>query len=98
MHVQVVVGNSIAIVMKPLTPKNKVQSLGQTQVDLLENDPDWVYSKKFGYSALAAADKYPEGVPDRLICGMLHLTQEELDCLWEEIVSELRSSMGVNDE
>lgn len=71
-------------------------SAQQEVKDLLENDPDWILSRRHGFSLAKIAEKYPDGVPDSVICDVLALTQEELEEHYQEIISELRKTLKVN--
>ncbi len=63
--------------------------------NLLENDDDWIFSRRYGFSASKLAKKYPDGVPEKILTEVLQSTQEELDQAWEEIVEELKEIMKV---
>lgn len=61
----------------------------------LEKEPDFVYLPKFEFSLKKLMERYPEGVPDKLIAAGLMLTEEEAEDLFRSAVSKLRRSMGV---
>lgn len=61
----------------------------------LENDPDFVCLKRFGYSLHAVLERYPEGCPDRIIAQALAIPEESLPELYAQVVEKLRLAMGV---
>lgn len=78
-----------------MKPSDKIATLGAQQVDYLENDPNWVYSKRHEFSLEKLKQKYPDGAPDKVICSVLQLTPEELEEVWEDIIKKLRGIMKV---
>lgn len=64
---------------------------------LLNNHDDWVFSRRYGFSASKLAKRYPEGVPLKLLCEALLMTEKELEDMYEEIVLELQVLMKVNN-
>lgn len=49
----------------------------------IENDSDFVMSKKHENSLLRLLQEYPEGVPDKLICKVLQISPEEFQKHYE---------------
>lgn len=62
---------------------------------LLETDPDFIYSKRFGYSLKKLLKRYPEGCPDRILAAALMMTEEQAEETYKQIVLKLRKLMGV---
>ena len=51
----------------------------KNQRDLrIDNDSDFIISKRFGNSLVRLLNKYPDGVPDKIICRVLQITPEEM--------------------
>lgn len=65
---------------------------------MIERDPDYVASKRFGYSLTNLLKRHPDGCPDRIIANVLMITEDELDLRYEKIVQQLRDHMGVKKE
>lgn len=61
----------------------------------LHAEPDFINLKRFDYDMKKLMDRYPEGVPDRLIALALNITEEEVETIYEDIVSRIRSRMIV---
>jgi hypothetical protein len=62
---------------------------------MIENDPDFVNLKRFDFSIEKVLDRYPDGVPMRLITQGLMMTEEEVNKTTEKILQKLRDAMGV---
>jgi hypothetical protein len=62
---------------------------------LLE-DPDFVYLPRFENSVLKLLERYPDGVPPKIIAQGLMMTEDEVVALYERVVTKLRRYMGVN--
>lgn len=78
-----------SFIQKTLTPEQMKQ--------LIENDPDFIASKRYNYSLKMLLERYPEGCPDRIVASALQLEEEEIDAIYQEIVKKLRKAMKVND-
>ena len=63
---------------------------------LLEEDPDFIYLKRFDYSLKKLLERYPDGCPDRIIANALLMTEDDIQALYEKIVIKLRNAMGVS--
>lgn len=62
----------------------------------LVHEPDYVFLKRFDFSLAKLVEKYPEGVPDRVIAQGLLLTEEDVREIYEHIVLKLRRTMRIN--
>lgn len=62
---------------------------------MVENDHDFIYLKRFQYSLTKLLERYPDGVPDRIIANGLMLTEDDVHELYERTVKKLRGLMGV---
>lgn len=60
---------------------------------LLDNDPDFVYSKRHNYSLAELERKHPEGCPDRLIAAVLLITEDDAEERLARIIEILRADM-----
>lgn len=63
----------------------------------LDQDPDFVYLKRFDYSLKKVMLRYPEGCPTRVIAQALLMTEEDVEIMHKNIVSKLQTLMGVDD-
>lgn len=61
----------------------------------IQEDPDFVFLKRFDYSLQKLLERYPEGCPERIIANALMLTEEDIDILYDKLVIKLRNSMGI---
>lgn len=59
----------------------------------LETEPDFVNLKRYGYSLERVMDRYPDGVPDRLVAQALCMSEEEVEEFYEEVVLKLREKI-----
>lgn len=62
----------------------------------IETDPDFIYSKRFGFSLETCLDRYPDGAPVRVIAQSLLMTELEVEETTERIVQKLRKTMKVS--
>lgn len=67
----------------------------ETTKQLIKSDKDFIYSKRFDNSLSKLLEKYPEGVPNKVIAQVLLITEEEVEKIVEEAVLSLRKSMVV---
>ena len=61
----------------------------------LSTDEDWIPLRRFNYSMKCLLDRYPEGVPDRIIAQVLLVDEEQVEVLYQEVVARLRTDMKV---
>jgi hypothetical protein len=64
--------------------------------NMIETDPDYIASKRYGYSLAALLERYPDGCPDRIIATVLQMTEEEVEYAYQSIVKKLRRLMKVD--
>jgi len=60
---------------------------------MLAQDPDFILSKRFGFSLAKLMTRYPDGAPDNVIAGALGMTEEQVENRYQEIVKILRKSV-----
>jgi len=63
---------------------------------MIETDPDYIASKRYGYSLNTLLERYPDGCPDRIIANVLQMSEEEVETAYQGIVRKLRSLMKVD--
>lgn len=68
--------------------------------NLIDTDPDFVNLKKFDFSLKKCLEyytpeKYPDGIPTKIIAQALALTEEEVSDLYLSVVQKLRQIMKV---
>jgi hypothetical protein len=61
----------------------------------LSTDEDFIPLKRFDYSMRCLLDRYPDGVPDRIIAQSLLIDDEQVEVLYQEVVAKLRTNMKV---
>lgn len=61
----------------------------------IESDPDFIYSRRFGFSLDKCLDRYPDGAPTKVIAQALLMTEEEVEESVERVVGLLRDFMKV---
>lgn len=61
----------------------------------IESDPDFIALKRFGFSLDKLSKRYPDGAPTHIIAAALLLSEEEIEIMYQEIVSKLRTRMKV---
>lgn len=67
--------------------------------NLVNNDPDFIASRRFGCSLKKLEARYPDGdCPDRVIADALATTEEDIKVRHERIVQFARADMGVGEE
>ncbi len=64
-------------------------------VRLVHEDPDFVNSKRFGYSLARVLERYPDGAPPHLIATLLMIPEDEISDRYDQIVNKLRIGMGI---
>ena len=62
----------------------------------IRHDPNFVYLKRFDFSMEKLLDRYPEGVPNKLIAQALLITEEDVETIYNNIIEKLRKNMNVN--
>lgn len=63
---------------------------------LLVTDPNFVYSKRFGYLIDNMINRYPDGCPVHVIANALLLTEDDVETMYRQIVQKLRALMGID--
>ncbi len=61
----------------------------------IQSDPDFVALKRFGFSLQALVEKYPDGVPEKLIAQALLMSEAEVEALYQETVEKLKDHLDV---
>jgi hypothetical protein len=61
----------------------------------LATDEDYIPLKRFDYSLKKLLERYPDGVPDRIIAQSLLVEEEQVEVLYQEIVTKLQQLMKV---
>jgi hypothetical protein len=79
----------------PIHTKTKIELEMEQTRSKLENDPDFIAIKRFGFSLDAISERYPEGCPKHIIGKALLLSDDEIDALYDKIVLSLREKMKV---
>lgn len=64
----------------------------------ISEDPDFVYLKRFDYSLEKVLDRFPDGVPNRMIAQALMMTEEEVEEQLQLTLTKIRMFLGVEVE
>lgn len=64
---------------------------------LVEQDPDFVAVKRYGYSLAALRDRYPDGAPDHIIAQALVMTEDEVGERKLAVIQKIRAALGIED-
>jgi hypothetical protein len=58
-------------------------------------EPDFIFLKRFDYSLAALVNKYPGGVPNRVVAAALMVTEDDVDDIYENIILKLRDILKI---
>lgn len=61
---------------------------------MIRTDRDFVYLKRYDYSLAKVLDRFPDGAPDRTIAQALMITTEDVERIYLDILSRLRTAMA----
>jgi hypothetical protein len=61
----------------------------------IQEDPNFVYLKRFEHSIDRLEVRYPDGCPDHVIAQALLITEDDVVSQYNAIVLKLRRLMGV---
>jgi hypothetical protein len=61
----------------------------------LHTEADFVNIKRLGYSLDRLMERYPDGVPDKIIAAALNVTEEEVEMLYASTVQLLREALKI---
>lgn len=59
----------------------------------VDTEPDFILSKKFGYSMQRLIERYPDGAPDEVIAQALGITPAEVEKEYQAIVLKIREDL-----
>lgn len=59
----------------------------------IENDEDFINIKRFDYSLKKLLERYPEGAPVSVMAQALMIPEEELEVMYQNILSKLRKAI-----
>jgi hypothetical protein len=61
----------------------------------LRTEADFVNIKRLGYSLEKLMERYPDGVPDKVIASALGITEDEVEILYASTVELLQKSLKI---
>lgn len=61
---------------------------------MLATDPDYILTKRFGFSLKRLLERYPDGAPDSVIAVALGISEAEVERRYQNIVGVLRGCVG----
>ncbi len=59
------------------------------------SDPDFIFLKRFDFSLKNLVEKHPGGVSDRVIAAALMVTEDDVQDIYESIITKLREILKV---
>lgn len=63
----------------------------------MNDDPEFVRMKRYGYSIAKLEARYPDGCPDKIIASALMIKEDEVEPRYDGVVVKMRGLMGVED-
>jgi len=63
----------------------------------VNEDPDFVHTKRYEYSLALLEERYPDGAPDNIIANALMIEEEEVEVEYDRVVEKMRDLMGVEE-
>jgi len=63
----------------------------------LHNQPDWINCKRYSNSLEKLLTRHNGIVPDTIIAGVLMITEEQIEELYNAVVAKLKKSLKVVD-
>lgn len=63
--------------------------------ELIEFEPEYVYSRRHGDSLTRLLERYPDGCPNHIAAQVLLMTEEEVEQIYDGAVAKLRDFMRV---
>ncbi len=61
----------------------------------IESAEDYVYLARFQFSMKKLLERYPDGVPNRLIAQGLLLTEDEVEAKFQAVIRKIRRALKV---
>ena len=61
----------------------------------VQEDPGFIFSKRYEYSIDQLESRYPDGCPDNIIAHALMIGEESVEAEFNKIVIKMRTIMGV---
>lgn len=61
----------------------------------VNNNPDFIALSSFEYSLDKLLNKYPDGVPMKVIARALAMTEEQVEALYKRAIDKLRVGMRI---
>lgn len=62
---------------------------------MIENDPDFIFSKKFDFSLDKMLERYPDGISNKMIARSLLLTEQDVSEILESIIQKFRNQLKI---
>lgn len=60
----------------------------------IENEVDFIDAPMYNNSMKTLLEEYPDGVPDTVMCKILHMTPEKLETIYKKAIKKLKIYMG----
>jgi hypothetical protein len=61
----------------------------------IANEENFIAIKRFNYSLERMLERYPDGVPDRIIAQALLIKEEDVEELYQKIILKLKKGMKI---
>lgn len=62
----------------------------------IDEEEDFIYSKRFDFSLKKALERYPDGMPPKMVAQALLMSEEEVEALFQKILLKIRKEMKVD--
>ena len=63
----------------------------------IQTDPNFIAIKRFDFSLEKVLERYPDGCPDRVVAQALGMGEEDVELLYNHIISKLQHLIEPND-
>lgn len=61
----------------------------------IDVEPDFIALKRYSYSLERLMERYPEGCPDHVIAQALLVTEDDVEAIYQKIVTRLQALLRV---
>ncbi len=57
---------------------------------LIDTDVDFIAIRRFDFSLKKLLERYPDGVPTRIICTALQMDETQVEDMYQELLAKLK--------
>ena len=69
--------------------------MAQDVKTMLEQNSDFIAIKRYNNSLSALEKRYPDNIPSHIVALALEMTEEQVEARYLEIISCIRTQMGI---